>query len=257
MSTSLKILIVLVLASNIRVGEAQDFKSDQEYEKLKSHATPSTVYPDGNAGQLQLLIMCIDRGDIVTLDKLLYAAPDFANVDEGTSGCSPIFWASFRGNTNIMAILLKHGAKIRKKGTNWGISALHIAHDSETAEFLLRHGANIESVDVYGETPLMWAAKHGNVEVVKTLIKNGARLNRHDHAKWTALELAQFFGHTNVVELLADKGASPSRKTKKDSPDYVVAGSWLYGGTNDPFAEDVLVSGGHEAMNEHSTKSTH
>ena len=256
MSTPLKFLVFLVLASSIWFAEAQDYQSDQEYEKLKSYATRSNFYPDGNAGQLELLVMCIDRGDIGLLDKLLDAAPNFANVNEGMADCSPIFWASFRGNTNIMAVLLKHGADIKKKGANWRISVLHIAHDSQAVEFLLSHGADLESTDIHGETPLMWAAKHGNTEVVETLLKHGASLDMRDKADWTALELAQFAGHSNVVDLLKAKGASASRKGKRDSPNELVMGSWLEYGTNHPFAQDILVYE-NIVTNEHPVEIKH
>lgn len=244
MSTLLKIfLLMLGLAPSIRVAEAQDYKSDLEYEKLKPFAARSNFYPDGNSGQLELLVMCIDRGDIELLDKLLDAAPDFANVNEGMSDCPPIFWASFKGNTNVVAALLRHGADIKKKGTNWEISALHIARDSQTAEFLLDHGADIEFMDIHGQTPLMWAAKHGNMDVAETLIKYGAQLDKHDQADWTALELAQAFGHSDVVAFLKAKGAAPSRKKKQDFPIEAVVGSWLQYGTNHPFAQTTLVYG--------------
>ena len=239
----LKLLLVLALALSVWVAGAQDYKSDKEYEKLRSYATRSSFYPDGNSGQLQLLVMCIDRGDVGLLDKLLDAVPNFANVNEGMSDCSPIHWAAFRGNTNILGVLLKHGADIKKKGTNWDISALHIAHDSQTAEFLLGHGADLESTDIHSQTPLMWAAKRGDARVAETLIKHGARLERHDKIDWTALELAQVFGRSNVVALLSAKGASPSRKSKDDFPYEVVAGSWLQYGTNHPFAQTTLVYG--------------
>jgi len=240
MATLLKLLVLAALAG---VAEAQDYKSDREYEKLRSYASPSSFYPDGNSGQLQLLVMCVDRGDRVLLDKLLNAAPNFANVNEGMSGSSPIHWAAFKGDTNILTVLLKHRANIKKKGTNWEISALHLARDSHTAEFLLDHGAELESEDGHGQTPLMWAAKRGNAEVAETLIKCGARLDSHDKADWTALEFAQAFGHSNVVALLSAKGAASSRKRKSDFPYEVVVGSWLRYGTNHPFAQSALVYG--------------
>ncbi|HEV2208314.1 MAG TPA: ankyrin repeat domain-containing protein [Verrucomicrobiae bacterium] len=250
MGTLLKPLIIAALASNVWAAEAQDYKSDAEYEKLRSYASPSSFYPDGNSGQLQLLVMCVDRGDSVLLDKLLIAAPDFANVNEGMSDSSPIHWAAFKGDTNILNVLLRHHSDIKKKGTNWEISALHLARDSYTAEFLLDHGAELESLDIHGQTPLMWAAKRGNAEVAETLIKRGARLDSHDKADWTALEFAQTFGHSNVVALLSAKGAAPSRKNKSDYPFEAVVGSWLQYGTNHPFAQTTLVYGSPAATNQ-------
>ena len=241
MSNSL--LAFLVLALTVRVANAQDYKSDTEYEKLRSYASPSNFYPDGNSGQLQLLVMCVDRGDSALLDKLLNAAPKFANVNEGMSGSSPIHWAAFKGDTNILALLLRHGADIKKEGTNWKMTALHLAHDSKTAEFLLDHGANLEALDANGQTPLMRAATRGNAELAETLINRGAQLGLQDNAKWTALEFAQALGQSNVVALLSAKGAPPSKKRTNDFPYDMAVGSWLRYGTNHPFEQIILVSG--------------
>lgn len=223
--------------------KADDYKSDQEYEKLKTYIERTVFYPDGNSGQLQLLVMCIDRGDAAILDKLLDAAPDFANVNEGMSGCSPVFWAVFKGDTNILTMLVKHGADIKKKGTNWEISTLHIARDVQTVEFLLSHGIDIEVKDAASQTPLMWAAKRGNLEAVNALIEHGAKVNTQDKNGWTALEFAQAWDKTNTVALLTAKGAAPSRKTKDDFPYDIAVGSWLTYGTNHPFADTTLLFG--------------
>ena len=146
MKAKIKLSLFLALAACTWPVEGGDYKSDQEYQNLKTYIERTSFYPDGTSGQLQLLVMCIDhRGDVVILDKLLDAVPDFADVNEGMSGCSPVHWAAFKGDTNILEVLLKHGADIKKKGTNSKISALHIAHDAQTVEFLLSHGADIES----------------------------------------------------------------------------------------------------------------
>ncbi len=239
----LKLLGLLAWTSCICFATAQDYGSEEEYEKLKSYASPSSFYPDGNSGQLQLLVMCIDREDSALLEKLLDAAPKFANVTEGMSGCSPVHWAAFKGNTNILGILLKHGADIKKRGTNWKISALHIAHDAQTADFLLRNGAEIEAVNSNGQTPLMLAAKRGDAGVVQTLIKHRASLDKRDKADRTALEFAQAFGRSNVAALLTTAGASPPRKGKADFPYDIAVGSWIRYGTNHPFDQTTLVRG--------------
>src|SRR5262249_538055 len=124
-----------------------ELHSDQYYNKLVhgGYLERSNFYPDGNSGQLQLLIMCVDRGDVPVLEKVLDSVPDFVNVNEGGSRCSPVHWAAFKGDTNILAALVKKHADVKKKGTNWGITPLHIARDAKTADFLLRQGADIEA----------------------------------------------------------------------------------------------------------------
>jgi hypothetical protein len=151
MRATAKTILLLLLSCSGWAGETGGgYYSDQEYKKLRSYTAPSNFYPDGNSGQLQMLIMCIERGDIAILEELLNGVPDFANVSEGGSRCSPVHWAPFKGDTNVLAVLLKHKADIKKKGTNWDISALHIARNAATAEFLLQHGAELESKDGAG-----------------------------------------------------------------------------------------------------------
>ena len=205
-------MLIILLAFSGWVAEIRgDYYSDEEYEKLQSYTAPSNFYPDGNSGQLQLLVMCIDRGDVAVLEKLLKGAPNFANVSEGASRCSPVHWGAFKGDTNVLRVLLKHKANPKRKGTNWDISALHIARNAATAELLLQHGAELESKDVHGQTPLMWAAKRGSLEVLQCLVAHGAAVNAKDERKRTALVLGGASGHTNLVEFLITKGAVSDR----------------------------------------------
>jgi len=108
MKTKHAILALPAIAFLLASATAGDLKSDAEYERLKRQClAPSVFCPGGNSGQLCLLIMSIDRGDSHTLAKLLDAVPEFVNVTEHGSRCSPVHWASFRGDTNILAVLIE------------------------------------------------------------------------------------------------------------------------------------------------------
>ncbi len=238
------ILLLLLACSGGAAEKGGEYYSDQEYKKLRSYTAPSNFYPDGNSGQLQLLIMCVDRGDAAVLDELLNGVPDFANVSEGGSRCSPVHWGAFKGDTNVLRVLFKHKADFKKKGTNWNISALHIARNAATAEFLLQHGAELESKDVHGQTPLMWAAKRGNLEVVQSLVAHGAELNAQDERERTALLLAGASGNTNIVQLLIKRGAvSQSASTNQNSIYDLTVGVFSGAGAEHPFAESTLIHG--------------
>jgi len=47
-------------------------------------------------------------------------------------------------------------------------------------------GVNLEEEDVYGQTPLFWAASRGNMAVVKFLLNLGFEINYRDTARKTA-----------------------------------------------------------------------
>jgi ankyrin repeat protein len=56
-------------------------------------------------------------------------------------------------------------------------------------------------------TPLLWAAKNGQIEVVKLLLEKGANSEAKDKSDRTALMLAVANGKTDVAALLREKGA--------------------------------------------------
>ena len=60
----------------------------------------------------------------------------------------------------------------------------------------------MESKNVYGSTPLSWAAEKGYEAVVKLLLDKGADVDSKDKDGRTQLFLAMANGHEAVVKLL-------------------------------------------------------
>ena len=56
-------------------------------------------------------------------------------------------------------------------------------------------------------TPLMSAARSGDINTVKNLLDKGADVNEKDRFGYTPLKSAAYAGHTETVKLLIDKGA--------------------------------------------------
>lgn len=102
---------------------------------------------------------------------------------------------------------------------------------------LLDHGAEIESHNENGHTPLMEAASGGHVNVAKLLLERGACINSHsnefkesaltlacykgliisinDESKRSSFHLLSMFieGHVNMVKFLLGAGADQEHKT--------------------------------------------
>lgn len=74
----------------------------------------------------------------------------------------------------------------------------------ETAQFLSKHGVNINIKNEEKETPLVCAAEQGNIKMVQWLIKAGANVNASGEA---ALKAAARSGHKDIAELLIRNGA--------------------------------------------------
>jgi uncharacterized protein len=82
---------------------------------------------------------------------------------------------------------------------------------------LIAGGAEANSHDSYGATPLMNAAHLGDIEMVKALIAAGADVNATDDLGWTALHKAVYNsdldkGFSDVVSELASAGCDVNAK---------------------------------------------
>ena len=78
--------------------------------------------------------------------------------------------------------------------------------DVDKAKELIKAGANVNAENKWGETPLIVAARHGHIEIVKLLIEAGADLETNDDG-YTPLDFALMYEHTETVEILKQHGA--------------------------------------------------
>ena len=83
-------------------------------------------------------------------------------------------------------------------------------------------GADVNAVDEFGKTPIMFAAENGHVEIVILLIKKGAYINEIDSEGNTALSLALSQSHTEIVKLLLEQDAEFSNKLIKCDQSIIV-----------------------------------
>ena len=68
-------------------------------------------------------------------------------------------------------------------------------------EFLLKKGAQIETMDKDGYTPLLLAASEGNVEAVYILLQTGANIFAVDKEDRSVLYWAAMQNHKNVIDV--------------------------------------------------------
>ncbi|PYS38731.1 MAG: hypothetical protein DMG14_16570, partial [Acidobacteria bacterium] len=82
------------------------------------------------------------------------------------------------------------------------------ADDLETADLLIRAGANVSAANREGVTPMQLAATNGNAPMIEKLIKAGANPNA-SLSKFgdTALMLAARTGNVDAVKVLLGSGA--------------------------------------------------
>lgn len=150
--------------------------------------------------------------------------------------------AASDGNRDTLGLLIKRGADIRAVwdkrsirdraltnavGRNHPVS-LSEKDLNETAKFLLDLGADVNTRDYSGSTPLMLAIYADHLTIARALLDRGADVNRKSdchclHREWTALMFAAWYGRTDIVRPLLDKGADINAKC--DQCDYIKNGS--------------------------------
>jgi ankyrin repeat protein len=107
----------------------------------------------------------------------------------------------------VAAILAVKSSDVDVNGRDAnGLTPLMLASDKEgfvpdeVMELLLSNGARIDEQDPQGNSPLMMAAKMGNISGVEFLLGKGAAVNLKNRAGDSALKFArQIHGNKNVI----------------------------------------------------------
>ena len=82
----------------------------------------------------------------------------------------------------------------------------------ETIQLLIARGAEINTKDKYGETPLHYATENNHREIAGLLISKGADINAQNNEGETPLHAATFWGYKGMIELLIGNGADVNIK---------------------------------------------
>ena len=112
---------------------------------------------------------------------------------------------------DILSMLLHqrlHPATAHRRG----YPAIHVAvsmHHLSAVEFLVKNGADINTRNNIGSTPLMQAVFEGSFEITDFLLSAGADANVHNQQGYTALLYAVSAGHVDTVRMLLQRGADP------------------------------------------------
>ncbi|KAL8655910.1 MAG: hypothetical protein Q9210_000611 [Variospora velana] len=162
------------------------------------------------------------------LEKILQTSTAAVNsMDSG--GWTPLHWASYCRNWEAVGLLLSFGANADIRNRK-GHLALHMACREGAGNDLnpqclanisnlIMATSNVNVKDVYGDTPLMYAAEHGNdPRILEILYKAGSSLSEVDCTGHTAMHTAIYFDNWRAVETLVGLGADIDRPSSGDTP---------------------------------------
>jgi len=124
-----------------------------------------------------------------------------------------------KGDINTVINLIKSSNDINKQYGQFKMPLLHysvIESDDGAMRYLIESGANVNSCDHDGCTPLLYACEAANFEMVKYLVDSGANLDASDKYDYTSLHYAAR-SSLDIVKYLLEHGANKDHQNKYGS----------------------------------------
>lgn len=139
------------------------------------------------------------KGTTEQLSNLIKINTDTVN-SINLRGDSPLLLACYYGNNEVAKKLIEHVENVNiesKEGIP--LTATIYSKNFELTKCLINNGANIEFVDIYGKTPLLWALANGDIQTVKFLIEKGANTSIKDKSNMAAIDYALILKNDEII----------------------------------------------------------
>ena len=131
-------------------------------------------------------------------------------------GATALAWAAHWDDLETADLLIRAGANANA-ANDYGVTPLSLACTNRSAamvEKLLKAGADPNAALLSGETPLMTCSRTGGVELVQALLIHGANVNSKDNRRGqTALMWALEEKHIEVARALIEHGADVNARS--------------------------------------------
>ncbi|TYZ67956.1 hypothetical protein PybrP1_000454 [[Pythium] brassicae (nom. inval.)] len=165
--------------------------------------------PLADAAQCSLLHHAVRNESVKTVMLLVRLGADVHARD--SAGITPLYIACARGHSSIVRLLVDAGAACASMGPN-DESPLHIAAQENhlaCIETLLVHGqADVDGLTRDRCTALHLACQRGNTQVAECLLEHGANVNALTVSDETPLLKASRMSQFHTVKLLMARGAT-------------------------------------------------
>ncbi|XP_077076992.1 kinase D-interacting substrate of 220 kDa B isoform X4 [Siphateles boraxobius] len=164
------------------------------------------------------------EGHVEVVKELLENSAYIEHRDSG--GWTALTWASYKNRVEVAKVLLDTGANPITTGLQYSVYPIIWAAGrghSEIVKLLLEHGAKVNCSDKYGTTPLIWAARKGHYDCVMHLLENGADVDQEGANSMTALIVAVKGGYTEVVKELLKRNPNVNMTDKDGNTALMIA----------------------------------
>ena len=165
---------------------------------LDAGADPNVALPKGETP-----VMTASRTGNADAVRLLLARGADLNVSEHSRGQTALMWAVAQGHHAVVATLLEHGAEVDARSN----TRPRLMHAASTNASQYDQGVMWNRG---GFTPLLFAARHGDIDSARLLLAAGADVNDTAPTGASALIVAAHSGHGAFAATLLDEGADPN-----------------------------------------------
>ena len=201
----------LLIRAGAHVNAANDDGATPLYLACMNHSAPMVerllaAGADANAKLLNgetALMTCARTGDAKAVKALLVHGAG-VNAKESAHNQTALMWAAAQSHPEAVGMLLEFGADVGARSDAYPQTVV--------GEQTQRAGREKLNYPVLrgGFTPLLFAARSGDVESARQLLEKGANANDSLPDGMTALILAAHSGNGKVGALLLEKGADPN-----------------------------------------------
>lgn len=163
------------------------------------------------------------KGNVEELKRFIQEGVNPMSTDK--NGWTPLHHCGVNGNMQCVKELLKYENVNVIALTNCGQMPIHIGAlrgHYEFVAYLLNRGSDIDTPDLEGFTPLMYACEGGNEKIVNILIYAGAKVNTSTPNGLTPLNIAARAQSAECIDsLLKSKAKVEPSKNALLSPFYI------------------------------------
>jgi uncharacterized protein len=202
----------LLLRAGANVNAANDFgvtplslACEDANEAMAERLLKAGANPNAASSTGETALLTAARTDSVSIVKALVARGADVSAKEASHDQTALMWAVANLHPDVVQALIEAGADINARS----VVRQRVVH---TGNRYGDRGNNkgVVQMDLGGFTPLLFAARQGDLASARLLIAANANVNDTAANGASALVIAAHSGHGALATLLLDKGADPN-----------------------------------------------
>ena len=157
-----------------------------------------------------VLMTCARTGSVAAVNALVGHGAN-VNAREASEHQTALMWAVAQGHPEVVGALIAHGATVDARSrVSRHVISRRLQSELKYGELGRSYGTDAEETDIGGFTPLLFAARHGDIASARLLLAAGADVNEITPDGANVLVVATFSGHGALARVLLDQGANPN-----------------------------------------------